>query len=82
MHTHTYSYNEALSDFEAAIKLQRSLSSPHILAGLIHMLHKGNLPRAARCFTTAISVDPTCIQAYLCRAEAYKKSKMVNQIHK
>lgn len=75
----THSYSEALCDFEAAMKLQRSLPSPHILAGLVHMLHKGNLPRAVRCFTTAISVDPTCTRAYLCRAEAYKRSQMVHE---
>ena len=79
-HTHTCflpSYEEALCDFEAAINLQQTLPSPHVCAGLIHMLHLRNLPRAVRYFSGAIMVDPTFVRAYLCRAEAYKKDEKV-----
>ena len=71
------SYDEALSDFEAAMHLNRSLPSPYICAGLVHLMHRDNPPRAARCFSAALAVDPTCIRAYLCRAEALKRDERV-----
>lgn len=77
LHVHICSYDEALSDFEAAIRLQRSLPSPYVCAGLIHLLQRDNSPRATRCFSAALAVDPTCLRAYLCRAEALKKDGKV-----
>ena len=77
LHIHICSYDEALADFEAAIRLQRSLPSPYICTGMIHLLHRENPPRATRCFTAALAIDPTCIRAYLCRAEALKKDGKV-----
>ncbi len=73
-----YSYNEALCDFESAVKLSRTIPSPHVCAGLIYMLHKNNICRALRCFCTAIFVDPTCIRGYLCRANAFQRDEKVN----
>ena len=70
-------FNDALADFESAMKLNHSLPSPHVLAGLIHMNERKDIPKAVQCFTTAITVDQTCIRAYLCRAEAYKIDKQV-----
>lgn len=72
-----FRYDEALADFESASKLNHSLPSPHVLAGLIHMNQKRALGKAVSCFTTAINVDPTCMRAYLCRAETYKKDQKV-----
>ncbi len=76
----THSYDEALADFESASKLNHALPSPHVCAGLIHMKKKrSELAKAIQCFTSAIFVDPTCLRAYLCRAEAYKKGRRVRQ---
>ena len=73
-----HSYKEALADFESAIKIKRSLPFPHVCAGLLYMNHLGKqLMNAILCFTAAITVDPTCIRAYLCRAESYKKDSQV-----
>lgn len=72
------SYKEALYDFESAIKLKRTLPSPHVCAGLVHMLHNNNTTRATRCFSTAIFVDPTCIRGYLCRAIAFQRDAKVH----
>ena len=72
-----YSYDEALADFESAIKLNYSLPSSHVLAGLIHLNSKPAMDKAIQHFTAAISVDPTCHRAYLCRAEAYKRDAQV-----
>ena len=44
------------------------------------MLHKNNVIRAIRCFSTAIFVDPTCIRAYLCRADAYQRDAKVRSL--
>ena len=71
------SYDEALSDFEAAMRLDRSLPSPYICAGQVHLMHRDNPSRAARYFSAALAVDPTCIRAYLCRAEALKRDDKV-----
>ena len=73
-----HSYDEALCDFESAVRLNRTLPSPHVCAGLVHMLHKNNVIRAIRSFSTAIFVDPTCIRAYLCRADAYQRDAKVS----
>ncbi|XP_064400384.1 uncharacterized protein LOC135346636 isoform X3 [Halichondria panicea] len=73
LYTQLTCYDEALQDFESAVKLKRSLPSPNVCAGLVHMLHKKNITRAIHCFSTAIFVDPTCIRAYLCRADAFQR---------
>ena len=75
----TCRYDEALADFEQATRLNHLLPSPHVLAGLIHMNQRENIDKAVECFSAAINVDPTCIRAYLCRAEAYKKDKQVER---
>ncbi len=72
LYTQMKSFDEALADFESALRLDHNLPSAHICAGLIHLFQRQNLAKAIRCFSLALASDPTCIRAYLCRAEAYK----------
>ena len=72
-----YRYDEALQDFKEAMGLDHTLNSPHICGGLIYMTQKKDFPQAITCFSSAINNDPTCLRAYLCRAEAYKRAEKV-----
>ncbi|XP_070611382.1 tetratricopeptide repeat protein 6 isoform X2 [Erythrolamprus reginae] len=63
----------AICDFENAITLDRSLTTPYINIGLIMMLHSDQYFDAVMKFTEAIRVDPLDIRPYLCRAQAYQK---------
>ncbi len=75
LYTQQNSFDEALADFESAVRLDPNLPSAHVCAGLIHLLHKHNTVKATKCFSLALVADPTCIRAYLCRAEAYKRER-------
>ncbi|XP_039207733.1 tetratricopeptide repeat protein 6 isoform X4 [Crotalus tigris] len=63
----------AICDFENAIALDRSLTTPYINIGLITMLHSDQYFDAILRFTEAIRVDPLDVRPYLCRAQAYQK---------
>ncbi|XP_070792017.1 tetratricopeptide repeat protein 6 [Pituophis catenifer annectens] len=63
----------AICDFENAIALDRSLTTPYINIGLIMMLHSDQYFDAILRFTEAIRVDPLDVRPYLCRAQAYQK---------
>ncbi|XP_026520085.1 tetratricopeptide repeat protein 6 [Notechis scutatus] len=63
----------AICDFENAIALDRSLTTPYINIGLIMMLHSDQYFDAILRFTEAIRVDPLDVIPYLCRAQAYQK---------
>ena len=75
LYTQMKCYDEALCDFESAVHLDRTLSPAHVCAGLIHMLQKKSPQKALTCFNSALMADPTCVRAYLCRAEAYKMAE-------
>ncbi|XP_070553805.1 uncharacterized protein [Ptychodera flava] len=66
-------YEDAISDFEEVIKLDRSVACPHLNLGLIYMIRMENYPKAIACFTNAIKVDATYWRAMVCRAEAHHK---------
>ncbi|XP_048654635.1 tetratricopeptide repeat protein 6 [Marmota marmota marmota] len=63
----------AICDFEAAISLERTVTLAYINIGLIYLLHLENYNEAICWFSEAIKIDPSCIQSYICRAEAYYK---------
>ncbi|KAG8126289.1 hypothetical protein E2320_021407, partial [Naja naja] len=63
----------AICDFENAIALDRSFTTPYINIGLIMMLHSDQYFDAIVRFTEAIRVDPLDVIPYLCRAQAYQK---------
>jgi len=66
-----------MCDFKEAIKLDPSLHSPHVCAGLIYLNRWYDSLKAVHYFSSAIKIDPTCVRAYLCRAEAYKAQRKV-----
>uniref|UniRef100_A0A8C9UW70 Tetratricopeptide repeat domain 6 n=1 Tax=Spermophilus dauricus TaxID=99837 RepID=A0A8C9UW70_SPEDA len=63
----------AICDFEAVISLERTVTLAYINIGLIYLLHLENYNEAICWFSEAIKIDPSCIQSYICRAEAYYK---------
>uniref|UniRef100_A0A8D0RUP4 UDP-N-acetylglucosamine--peptide N-acetylglucosaminyltransferase SPINDLY n=1 Tax=Sus scrofa TaxID=9823 RepID=A0A8D0RUP4_PIG len=63
----------AICDFEAVISLERTVTLPYINIGLIYLLHLDNYIKAIWYFSEAIRHDPSYIQGYICRAEAYHK---------
>ncbi|KAM5175941.1 tetratricopeptide repeat protein 6 [Callospermophilus lateralis] len=63
----------AICDFEAVISLERTVTLAYINIGLIYLLHLENYNEAIYWFSEAIKIDPSCIQSYICRAEAYYK---------
>ena len=66
-----------MCDYEEAIRLDPSIHSPHVCAGLIYLNRWYDSPKAVQFFSSAIKIDPTCARAYLCRAEAYKAQRKV-----
>lgn len=75
LYTQLNNFDEALADFESALRLDHSLASAHVCAGLIHLQCREDTVTAIKCFSLALSADPTCMRAYLCRAQAYKQDK-------
>ncbi|XP_070334107.1 tetratricopeptide repeat protein 6 isoform X3 [Odocoileus virginianus] len=63
----------AICDFEAVICLERTITLAYINIGLIYLLHLDNYIEATSYFSEAIRHDPSYIQSYICRAEAYSK---------
>ncbi|XP_033621036.1 tetratricopeptide repeat protein 6 isoform X3 [Fukomys damarensis] len=63
----------AICDFETVISLERTSTLAYINIGLIYMLHLDNYTEAIWHFSEAIRIDPSYIQSYMCRAEAYSK---------
>lgn len=51
----------------------RTVTLPYINIGLIYLLHLDNYIKAIWYFSEAIRHDPSYIQGYICRAEAYHK---------
>ncbi|KAJ8391421.1 hypothetical protein AAFF_G00090510 [Aldrovandia affinis] len=68
-------WQQAVSDFKAVIKLNRSVAVAHVNLGLIYMLKMGQNQKAIRMFTNALNHEPTYIRAYICRAQAYHRVK-------
>ncbi|XP_044127196.1 tetratricopeptide repeat protein 6 [Bufo gargarizans] len=66
---------EAAFDFEHVLALDKSVPVAHVNLGLICLLHRDQYSLAVRHFSAAIKVDPLCIRAYLCRAQAYRQMK-------
>ncbi|XP_069806650.1 tetratricopeptide repeat protein 6 [Dendropsophus ebraccatus] len=68
-------WNEAAFDFERVLALDKFVPMAYVNLGLICLLHRNQYSQAVRHFTGAIKVDPLCIRAYLCRAQAYQQMK-------
>lgn len=79
LYTDLKRWEDAIPDFEAALVLDPELASAHVNIGLIYIIKYNNFHKAVRRYTAAIRVDPTYIRAYLCRAEAYHKLKMLQE---
>ncbi|KAL0968964.1 hypothetical protein UPYG_G00220560 [Umbra pygmaea] len=71
LYTERRLWQQAVLDFEAVIKLDRTLALAHVNLGLIYMLKMGQNYEAIRMFSNALSVEPTYIRVYICRAQAY-----------
>ncbi|XP_077320800.1 tetratricopeptide repeat protein 6 [Lithobates pipiens] len=67
--------SEATFDFEHVLALDRTVAVAHVNLGLICLLHREQYSQAVHHFSAAIKVDPLCIRAYLCRAQAYRQQK-------
>ncbi|XP_053451894.1 tetratricopeptide repeat protein 6 [Nycticebus coucang] len=63
----------AICDFETVISLERTIVLAYNNIGLIHLLYLDNYTEAIYQFSEAIKLDPSYIQSYLCRAEAFSK---------
>ncbi|KAM5243495.1 tetratricopeptide repeat protein 6 [Hipposideros larvatus] len=63
----------AICDFETVISLERTVTLAYINIGLIYLLHLDDYFEATWYFSEAIRLDPSCIQSYICQAEAYYK---------
>eukprot|EP00063_Salmo_salar_P075225 XP_014050060.1 PREDICTED: tetratricopeptide repeat protein 6 isoform X1 [Salmo salar] len=72
LYTERQQWQQAVSDFEAVIKLDRSVALAHVILGLIFMLNMGQNYEAIQMFSNALRVDPTYIRGYICRAQAYR----------
>ncbi|XP_064783069.1 uncharacterized protein ttc6 [Oncorhynchus masou masou] len=72
LYTERRQWQQAVFDFEAVIKLDRSVALAHVNLGLIFMLNMGQNYEAIRMFSNALRVDPTYIRGYICRAQAYR----------
>uniref|UniRef100_A0A4W5M1T3 Uncharacterized protein n=1 Tax=Hucho hucho TaxID=62062 RepID=A0A4W5M1T3_9TELE len=72
LYTERRQWQQAMFDFEAVIKLDRSVALAHVNLGLIFMLNMGQNYEAIRMFSNALRVDPTYIRGYICRAQAYR----------
>eukprot|EP00794_Sanderia_malayensis_P018055 gene18055-19864_t len=70
-------WEEAMADFEAALRLDSHIPAAHVNLGLIQMTRMNNPHMAIRRFNIAIKVDPTYVRAYICRAEASQKIKNI-----
>ncbi|KAG8560814.1 hypothetical protein GDO81_015139, partial [Engystomops pustulosus] len=68
-------WSEAAFDFEHVLALDKTMAVAHVNLGLICLLHRDQYSQAVRHFSAAIRVDPLCIRAYLCRAQAYRQLK-------
>ncbi|KAL7862113.1 hypothetical protein SRHO_G00135540 [Serrasalmus rhombeus] len=79
LYTECQQWQQAMADFEAVIKLDRTVAVAHINLGLIYMLTMDQNYDAIKMFSNALKVDPTHIRGYICRARAYN---MVNDLEK
>ena len=77
LYTELKRFEEASIDFKSAIQLEKTLAPAHVNLGLIEMLQNNNVHVSIKSFDVAIRVDPTFIRAYLCRAEAYLRTKNI-----
>ncbi|XP_036448519.1 uncharacterized protein ttc6 [Colossoma macropomum] len=73
LYTECQQWQQAMADFEAVIKLDRTVAVAHINLGLIYMLTMDQNYDAIKMFSSALKVDPTHIRGYICRARAYHK---------
>ncbi|XP_071949677.1 uncharacterized protein [Antedon mediterranea] len=64
---------DAMTDFESVLKLDRNMAAAHVNLGLIYMNKLNNYYKALQKFTNAIKVDPTYVRALVCRAVAYQR---------
>ncbi|XP_057199090.1 uncharacterized protein ttc6 [Triplophysa rosa] len=64
-------WRQATADFEAVIKLDRSVAVAYVSLGLISMLKMNRNHEAIKRFSDALKADPSCVRACVCRAKAY-----------
>ncbi|XP_048585429.1 uncharacterized protein LOC5512045 isoform X2 [Nematostella vectensis] len=79
LYTDLKRWEDAIPDFEAAIRLDPSLASAYVNIGLIYIIKHSNYQKAIRQYTSAIRVDPTYVRALICRAEAFQKMGMLQE---
>ncbi|XP_072545496.1 uncharacterized protein ttc6 isoform X2 [Salminus brasiliensis] len=75
LYTERQQWQQAIADFEAVIKIDRTVALAHINLGLIYMLKMNQNYDAIKMFSSALQVDPTYIKGYVCRARAYHNVK-------
>ncbi|XP_071495128.1 uncharacterized protein [Diadema antillarum] len=66
-------HEDAITDFDSVLKLDRTIAAAHVNLGLIYMMDKDNYHKAIQKFTNAVKVDPTYVRAFVCRGEAHHK---------
>ncbi|XP_028413242.1 uncharacterized protein LOC114536089 isoform X2 [Dendronephthya gigantea] len=66
-------WDEAVCDFEFALRLDKCIACAHVNIGLIMITKHESYGRAIKRFSAAVRVDPTYVRGYVCRAEAYDK---------
>jgi tetratricopeptide (TPR) repeat protein len=69
-------YESAAEDFFAAIHIYPVLPSAYLNLGTIYMYHLNECDRALEFIDKALIYDPLFVQAYLCRADLYKRLYM------
>ncbi|XP_067099361.1 uncharacterized protein ttc6 [Osmerus mordax] len=79
LYTERKQWQQAVSDFEAVIKLDRSVAVAHVNLGLIYMLKMNQNMQAIKMFTNALQANPTYIRGYICRAQAYHRANDIKR---
>ncbi|XP_030643573.1 uncharacterized protein ttc6 [Chanos chanos] len=79
LYTEQRNWHQAMSDFEAVIKLDRTVAVAHVSLGLIYMLKMDENYEAIKMFSSALRFNPTYIRAYICRARAYHNVHDLNR---
>lgn len=66
-------YQEAIADYDAAIKKDATFAEAHLNKGMVYW-HNGNYGEALPCFSEAIRIDPNYVEALTNRGAAYRKT--------
>ncbi|XP_062863091.1 uncharacterized protein ttc6 isoform X2 [Trichomycterus rosablanca] len=71
IYTERRQWQQAVADFKAVIKIDRTVAAAYINLGLIYMQKMEQNYDAIKMFSNALKLDPTYIKGYICRAKAY-----------